>query len=88
MREKKTGTQALEKLNFMGMLEHKYLHQIAKEFGVSRTTVHNIATAQLKARNVGNSICENEFAKEDYHNSQGAWMNSSERVAYTHFKKL
>ena len=88
MSEKKTGTQALEKLNVMGMLEHKYLHQIAEEFGVSRTTVHNIATRQLKARNVGSSIDENEFAKEDYHNSQGAWMNSSERVAYTHFKNI
>ena len=88
MSEKKTGTQALEKLNVMGMLENKYLHQIAKEFGVSKTTVHNIATAQLKARSIGNSIDENEFAKEDYHNSQGAWMNSSERVAYTHFKNV
>ena len=86
--EKLAGTMALEKLNVMGMLENKYLHQIAKEFGVSKTTVHNIATAQLKARNVGNSIDENEFAKEDYHNSQGAWMNSSERLAYTHFKNI
>ena len=84
--EKKQGTIALEKLNVMGMLENKYLHQIAKEFGVSKTTVHNIATAQLKERSIGSSICENEFSREDYHNSQGAWMNSSERVAYTYFK--
>ena len=86
--EKKAGTIALEKLNVMQLLESKYLYEIAKDFGVSKTTVHNIATAQLKSRSIGSSIDENEFAKEDYHNSQGAWMNSSERVAYTHFKNI
>tara|TARA_R110001606_G_scaffold390026_1_gene556686 strand:+ start:1036 stop:1323 length:288 start_codon:yes stop_codon:yes gene_type:complete len=86
--EKLAGTIALEKLDVMKMLQTMRYRDISEKFNISIGTVQGVATRQISKRNVGNSIDENEFAKEDYHNSQGAWMNSSERVAYTHFKNI
>lgn len=81
---------ALEKANLIGLMENFSMSAIASMYNTSATTVHNVLTHQLTKRTIGKVNYVDEFTREVYSTSSGAWMNSKEREAlvnHNHYSK-
>ncbi len=72
---------ALEKANLTGLMENFSIKAIAVMYNTSATTVHQVLTNQLTKRTIGKVHYVDEFSREVYSTSSGAWMNSKEREA-------
>jgi hypothetical protein len=78
---------ALEKANLIGLMENFNMQAIATMYNTSVTTVHSVLTNQLTKRSIGQVHYVDEFTKEVYSQSSGAWMNSKERKAILNHNK-
>jgi len=72
---------ALEKANLIGLMENFNMNAIASMYNTSVTTVNTVLTNQLTKRSIGRLDYVDEFTKEVYSTSSGAWMKSKERQA-------
>ena len=78
---------ALEKANLIGLMENFNMQAIATMYNTSVTTVHGVLTNQLTNRTIGRVNYVDEFTKEVYSQSSGAWMNSKERQSLKNHNK-
>lgn len=78
---KQPQTSALEKANLIGLMENFTIKAIAEMYNSSCTTVHKVLTDQLTKRKIGRVNYVDEFSREVYSSSSGAWTNSKEREA-------
>ena len=87
---KRKETTALERSNLIGLMENFTTKEIADMYNVSATVVNRTLTHHLTKRTIGRVNYVDEFTREVYSTSSGAWMNSKEREAlvnHNHYSK-
>lgn len=85
MRAKTDKRKELERADLVKLLATCTLKEIAELYSTSIYMIQYVLTEQIKKKNTGFTAVE---PTHDIDKSNGAWLNSKERIAYQQYKTV